>query len=128
MTGHAFREDGRIGIGAIFDEENGSFRPSLAQLAILDANRATDYQLERIEVLIASDDAAAAKRETLALLEEKPHFWKAQELLLKIVEGGGEPSPPPKPAAANSAPGGLRKALQDAKARAAAPAAGGAQP
>lgn len=63
---------------------------TLGELAWLDPAKATDYSLQRVELLIERQQWETAKEETIALLEEAPHFWLAQEALLEILE-----RPPP---------------------------------
>ncbi|MCH7910035.1 MAG: hypothetical protein IIB38_10505, partial [Candidatus Hydrogenedentes bacterium] len=62
---------------------------ALRVLTHLDSAKASDYHLQRAEILAELKDWEPAKREVLLLLEELPHYWKAQELLLRIVECGG---------------------------------------
>lgn len=57
-----------------------------ALLALLDAPRAADYRLRRVETLIAARRWDQARDEVFVLLEEMPYFWEAQAALLKIVE------------------------------------------
>lgn len=59
---------------------------TLGELAWLDPMNATDYNLQRVELLIERRQWETAKQETVALLEEAPHFWLAQQALLEILE------------------------------------------
>ena len=61
---------------------------ALGVLTHLDSGKASDYRLQRVQILRDMRDWEPAKREVLLLLEELPHYWKAQELLLQIVEDG----------------------------------------
>lgn len=64
---------------------------TLAQLRQLDAVRAIDYRLQRVEILMKKEQWADAKQETIAVLESTPHFWDAQQKLLEIIEKGAAP-------------------------------------
>ena len=61
---------------------------ALEVLTHLDSGKASNYRLQRAQILTEMKDWEPAKREVLLLLEELPHYWKAQELLLRIVEDG----------------------------------------
>ncbi len=58
----------------------------LEHLSRLDASRAADYQLRRIELLMQEGRWEQAHDEVFDLLERLPYFWDAQEALLAIVE------------------------------------------
>jgi tetratricopeptide (TPR) repeat protein len=57
------------------------------RLVVLDSARAPEYQVSRVELLMALRRWPEAKRQVIALLEESPHYWEAQKLLLALVEG-----------------------------------------
>ena len=61
---------------------------ALGVLTHLDSGKASDYRLQRAQILTDMRDWEPAKREVLLLLEELPHYWNAQRLLLQIVEDG----------------------------------------
>lgn len=58
----------------------------LDHLVELDASRAADYHLRRVELLMKADRWGQAHDEVFALLERLPYFWEAQQALLAIVE------------------------------------------
>lgn len=60
---------------------------AIGRLMLLNPNRATDYKLMRIDLLIRNGDRSAARLETLQLLEDVPHSWEAQRRLLRLVDG-----------------------------------------
>lgn len=61
----------------------------LAHLARLDAPRAADYELRRVQVLIDAERWEQARNEVFVLLERFPWFHEAQEALLRIVDREG---------------------------------------
>ncbi len=73
---------------------------SLSIVAHLDPSRATDYRLERVEILGTLGRFDEARSEVIRTLEDVPHYWKAQELLLDLVEPAAidtSPSEAPTP-------------------------------
>jgi tetratricopeptide (TPR) repeat protein len=62
---------------------------ALDQLVRLDIARATDYRLQRLDILIRVEDWSRARQEAVQLLEDVPHYWEAQQRLLRIVDRDG---------------------------------------
>lgn len=55
------------------------------RLIHLDAARAVDYRLKRIDLLLNQEKKVRAKREVLQLLEDVPYSWEAQKRLLELA-------------------------------------------